>query len=590
MSKKDFNEGAKLGLRLSEDIIKGNIEVNQKIIELAKKLELNIDDFKNLINNIIDTQEEIEIEKLFGIVKIYNLLDLEKDEKIILFQILNEIGKKYEPNEFQKKFKLNLLKYLNIIPDEILEENKIGNFRNILENFENAKALKIIYQTVCEYLYLDKYIFLEDYENILSYFYYDLYFKQNIETKIELKVKLFGIEILYEQFQIEINENNDKLKNVEENISLYEEEKENMEISEGCAHIFFGDTQKNGNYYYIETSSFLVYLSFNKILYLKKNENKSKELKYNDILYFNVENNLYYFNLNNQEEKLIFNIKEELLKEKKQLDKEYFSENNELEITNLSVEKEILLYRLSIPYSISNLFFYDLESKENKVIAISELRYINFNEYFLKNGYLYFISKENIEESFQLTSILPEISSDSEKFSIKQYKLNSNLEPVYVFDSFIKNTNYLLDSSIEILKTFLYGDNIVVIAKEVPDNIIESSSCIKYLINLKNSQMKNFKIANRIEQVEHYKNLLIYNNISKEFKIQKFDIISNKISVLIEKYGELKDSDYIDDGNWFEYQVSKFADPEFYEFPKEYRRIGKWIFDEINNKIIDIEN
>ena len=613
MSKKDFNEGTKLGIRLSEDIIKGNIEANKKIIELAEKLGLNIDNLKNLINKIKDTQEEIEIEKLFGIVKIYNLLDLEKDEKIILFQILNEIGKKYEPNEFQKKFKLNLLKYLNIIPDEVLEENKIGNFRNILENFENAKALKIIYQTICEYLYLDKYILLEDYENILSYFYYDQYFKQNIETKIELKVKLFGIEILYEQFQIEANKNNDKLKNVEENISLYEEEKkENMEISEGCVHIFFGDTQKNGNYHYIETSSFLVYLSFNKILYLKKNENKSKELRsktlnslnildiyslfskkkiasYNDILYFNVENNLYYFNLNNQEEKLIFNIKEELLKEKKRLDKEYFSENNELEITNLSVEKEILLYRLSIPDSISNLFFYDLESKENKVIAISELRYINFNEYFLKNGYLYFISKENIEEIFQLTSILPKISSDSEKFSIKQYKLNSNLEPVYVFDSFIKNTNYLLDSSIEILKTFLYGDNIVVIVKEVPDNIIESSSCIKYLINLKNSEIKNFKITNRIEQVEHYKNLLIYNNISKEFKIQKFDIISNKISDLIEKYGELKDSDYFDDGNWFEYQVGKFTNPELYEFPKEYRRIGKWIFDEINNRIIDIE-
>lgn len=613
MSKKDFNEGTKLGIRLSEDIIKGNIEANKKIIELAEKLGLNIDNLKNLINKIKDTQEEIEIEKLFGIVKIYNLLDLEKDEKIILFQILNEIGKKYEPNEFQKKFKLNLLKYLNIIPDEVLEENKIGNFRNILENFENAKALKIIYQTICEYLYLDKYILLEDYENILSYFYYDQYFKQNIETKIELKVKLFGIEILYEQFQIEANKNNDKLKNVEENISLYEEEKkENMEISEGCVHIFFGDTQKNGNYHYIETSSFLVYLSFNKILYLKKNENKSKVLRsktlnslnildiyslfskkkitsYNDILYFNVENNLYYFNLNNQEEKLIFNIKEELLKEKKRLDKEYFSENNELEITNLSVEKEILLYRLSIPYSISNLFFYDLESKENKVIAISELRYINFNEYFLKNGYLYFISKENIEEIFQLTSILPKISSDSEKFSIKQYKLNSNLEPVYVFDSFIKNTNYLLDSSIEILKTFLYGDNIVVIVKEVPDNIIESSSCIKYLINLKNNEIKKFKITNRIEQVEHYKNLLIYNNISKEFKIQKFDIISNKISDLIEKYGELKDSDYFDDENWFEYQVGKFTDPELYEFPKEYRRIDKWIFDEINNKIIDIE-
>lgn len=106
---------------------------------------------------------------------------------------------------------------------------------------------------------------------------------------------------------------------------------------------------------------------------------------------------------------------------------------------------------------------------------------------------------------------------------------------------------------------------------------------------MKNGEIKNFKIANKIEQVEHYKNLLIYNNISKGFKIQKFDIISNKISDLIEKYGELKDANYINDGNWFEYQVDKFSDPELYEFSKEYRRIGKWIFDEINNKIIDIE-
>ena len=605
MSKTDFNEGVKLKLRLSEDIIKNNIEGNKKIFELTKKLGLNIDNIKNLIDNIKDTQEEIEIEKLFGIVKIYNLLDLEKEEKIILFQILNEIGKKHDPNEFQKKFKLNLLKYLNIIPDEILEENKIGNFRNILENFENARALKIIYQTVCEYLYLDKHISLEEYENILSIFYYDQYFKENIKAKIELKVKLFEIEILYKQFLVEANTNNDKEKNKEEDICLYEkEENENIEMSEDCAHIFFGDTQKNGAYY-IETSSFIVYLSFNEILYLKKNENKSKKLKseilnssnisniyslfikkkiasYNDILYFNVENNLYYFNLNKQEERLIFNIK-------KELDQKYFSENTKLEITNLSVEKEILLYSLNIPSSVSNLFLYDLERKNNNSIEISELKDVNFNEYFLKNGYLYFISKETIKEIFQPISILPKISSNSEKFSIKKYKLNSKLEPINIFDSFIKNTNYTLDSSIEILKIFFYNDNIVIIAKEKPENIIESPSCVKYLINLKNGEIKNFKFANRIEQVEYYKNLLIYNNISKEFKIQKFDIISNKISDLIEKYGELKDANYINDGNWFEYQVDKFSDPELYEFSKEYRRIGKWIFDEINNKIIDIE-
>ena len=605
MSKTDFNEGVKLKLRLSEDIIKNNIEGNKKIFEVAKKLGLNIDNIKNLIDNIKDTQEEIEIEKLFGIVKIHNLSDLEKEQKIILFQILNKIDEESIPNRYQQKFRLNLLKLFAITADETLQKNKINNFEYILENIEKKKDERLIYKLICEYLYLDEYSSLDDYEDILSIFLYAHQFKETIETEIELKVKLFGIEILYSQFLTEVNINNNKEKNEEEHICLYEkEENENMEINEDCAHIFFGDTQKNSTYY-IETSNFIVYLSFNEIFYLKKNENKSKKLKseilnssnisniyslfikkkiasYNDILYFNVENNLYYFNLNTQEEKLIFNIKD-------QLNKEYFPENSELEITNLSVEKEILLYRLSTPYSISNLFFYDLDSKKNNTIKISELRRINFNEYFLKNGYLYFISKENIEEFFQPFSFLPKISSDSEKFSIKKYKLNTNLKPINIFDSFLKNTNYALNSSIEILKIFFYNDNIVIIAKEEPDNIVESPSYIKYLINLKNGEIKNFKIANKIEQVEHYKNLLIYNNISKEFKIQKFDIISNKISDLIEKYGELKDANYINDGNWFEYQVDKFSDPELYEFSKEYRRIGKWIFDEINNKIIDIE-
>ena len=368
MSKTDFNEGVKLKLRLSEDIIKNNIEENKKIFELTKKLGLNIDNIKNLIDNIKDTQEEIEIEKLFGIVKIHNLSDLEKEQKIILFQILNKIDEESIPNRYQQKFRLNLLKLFAITADETLQKNKINNFEYILENIEKKKDERLIYKLICEYLYLDEYSSLDDYEDILSIFLYAHQFKETIETEIELKVKLFGIEILYSQFLTEVNINNNKEKNEEEHICLYEkEENENMEISEDCAHIFFGDTQKNSTYY-IETSNFIVYLSFNEIFYLKKNENKSKKLKseilnssnisniyslfikkkiasYNDILYFNVENNLYYFNLNTQEEKLIFNIKD-------QLNKEYFPENSELEITNLSVEKEILLYSLSIPSSI----------------------------------------------------------------------------------------------------------------------------------------------------------------------------------------------------------------------------------------------
>lgn len=37
MSKKDFNKGAKLGIKLSEDIVKSNTESIKKINETIKK-------------------------------------------------------------------------------------------------------------------------------------------------------------------------------------------------------------------------------------------------------------------------------------------------------------------------------------------------------------------------------------------------------------------------------------------------------------------------------------------------------------------------------------------------------------------------
>ena len=49
MSKKDFNEGVKLKLRLFEDVIKDGTEANKKVIELAEKLELNIDNLKLIV-------------------------------------------------------------------------------------------------------------------------------------------------------------------------------------------------------------------------------------------------------------------------------------------------------------------------------------------------------------------------------------------------------------------------------------------------------------------------------------------------------------------------------------------------------------
>ena len=69
MSKKDFNKGTKLGIKLSEDIVKSNTESIKKINETIQEIGNNTYNIKKLINSVIKTQEENDIEKLFGIVK-----------------------------------------------------------------------------------------------------------------------------------------------------------------------------------------------------------------------------------------------------------------------------------------------------------------------------------------------------------------------------------------------------------------------------------------------------------------------------------------------------------------------------------------
>ena len=61
MSKKDFNKGAKLGIKLSEDIVKSNTESIKKINETIKKINSNTDNIQNIINTVIRTQEENDI-------------------------------------------------------------------------------------------------------------------------------------------------------------------------------------------------------------------------------------------------------------------------------------------------------------------------------------------------------------------------------------------------------------------------------------------------------------------------------------------------------------------------------------------------
>ena len=478
MSKKDFNKGIKLGLRLSEDIIKGNSEEIKKIYETIEKIGDNTDNIKNIINAVIKTQEENDIEKLFGIVEKLDSIDLEKEEKIILFQILNEIGKIYEPNENQKTFKLNLLRYLGISVNETLEENKINNFKVILENIEK-KEEKIIYKLICEYLYLDEFNSLDDHKDILSMFHYAYYFKENIEAEIELKVLLFGIEILYEQFidfqKLNILDNNSN--------SL---KKENIEVSEDCAGIFFKDTLKQDNNYYIETSNFIVYPIDNKIIALNKVNLKKFEIlqslsidntislfedkkiaSFNNTLYIIEKDNLYYYNLNEFEVILLLNIQEELA------NKDYFYDNSKYEAKHILVEDEKIIYK------VKDLFCYNLKSKENNIIKEKEISKLNFGNYLLNEQFIYFISKKDILENSTIIN-----------FSLKKYNLNSKMTTTIV-------DSLEMDSSMKILNFSLFEDYLVITCG---DN--EKKERVSVSLQPLSASLKDFKKSSNSKNIK----------------------------------------------------------------------------------------
>jgi hypothetical protein len=618
MSKKDFNKGIKLGLRLSEDIIKGNSEEIKKIYETIEKIGDNTDNIKNIINAVIKTQEENDIEKLFGIVEKLDSIDLEKEEKIILFQILNEIGKIYEPNENQKTFKLNLLRYLGISVNETLEENKINNFKVILENIEK-KEEKIIYKLICEYLYLDEFNSLDDHKDILSMFHYAYYFKENIEAEIELKVLLFGIEILYEQFidfqKLNILDNNSN--------SL---KKENIEVSEDCAGIFFKDTLKQDDNYYIETSNFIVYPIDNKIIALNKVNLKKFEIlqslsidntislfedkkiaSFNNTLYIIEKDNLYYYNLDEFEVILLLNIQEELS------NKDYFYDNSKYEAKHILVEDEKIIYK------VKDLFCYNLKSKENNIIKEKEISKLNFGNYLLNEQFIYFISKKDILENSTIIN-----------FSLKKYNLNSKMTTTIV-------DSLEMDSSMKILNFSLFEDYLVItcgdnekkervsvslqpLSASLKDfkkssnskNIKKESmkyigNIRKYTINLKNEEIKSFDFTDIPERVELYKDSLIFfvnNNYFSQVnnEIKKNNIFSDN-SLIINSNSSNSSLEFEDifrnifgGRNGFEsfsdsensIKNSKKEDISYKNFSK-FKRIGKWIFDEINNRIIDIE-
>ena len=198
------------------------------------------------------------------------------------------------------------------------------------------------------------------------------------------------------------------------------------------------------------------------------------------------------------------------------------------------------------------------------------------------NNFVYFICENIITE----TSFWKE-KSYSNYFLIKLNLLSGIVTKV--INSFTKQKFSML-SWVNILN-FYYYNNYITIVYEKEESLSLTSNSIKnyekWVINLNNNNTYSYIFLNRILQVEQYKDYLIYNNLSKNFILQKHNFLSDKKSVLTMGYGKKSDFDLYD--NSIINSLDRIFDSEFYEEPEEYKRIGKWIFDEINSRIIDIE-
>lgn len=574
-NKKSSNEGIKIGIRLSEEIVRKDTDALSKIHEKFEKMIGDTRELKESVEEVIKNQENFEIEKLFGIIKTLSPNDLEKEEKIILLQILVDISKRYGSNSAQKEFLKNLILYFGINLEDSLKEN---DFKSTIDNIDSKKVEKIMYKIIKEYLYLenDNNNYGNKYDEYLSLFVNGVVDNKNIENEIELKVVIFGKEILYQQFsKYSYNFEKNKKKNrkeEKENWYLDKEKKENIEISRECAELYFGRKLYN----YIESNNHIIYFENRKLFSINKKSleednifknleieeeifSKKQICSYNDIIYLVYNHKLLFYNLEEKKEGIICNIEKETYENFEKQIVEY-------EIKNISVDKTKFIY------GNSNLKIYDFETKETiEVKNLDNNDVSSYEKYLIYNSNLYFLYDEIVDFKF-INKVLVKFSLIS-NFCTKISK--ETLEKTKLFD---------VNNAIEVRKIGIYKNYMYVIFSGISENDIRTFRYID--LDNGNVYLQIFWL-DRFYQIEQYNQYLIYNNASKNFSILKHDFLTNKKEILLKNYGKIEKLDIM--GNFFLNAVDQMLNPEMYQSPETYLRIGKWIWDNKNNRIVSIE-
>ena len=554
-NKKSFNEGMKSGIRLSEEIVKRDTGAINKLYEILKNITGDTRELKETFEEVIKSLENLEIEKLFGIVKTSSPNDLEEEEKIILLQILVDISKRYGGNSNQKEFLRNLTLYFEINFEDLLKEN---NFKKAIDNIDSKKSEKIMYKIIKEYLYLENNTnnYGNKYDEYLSLFACGVKDNGSIENEIEFKVDIFGEEILYQQFsKYSYDFENIKKNNlVEEEINIKEyyietEEKEKKEITKEIFELYLKDYNDNtakNKYYeivsydiYVETTNFIVYPKNDKLISLNKETKEKTDIvlnfemtkeyitgelfgskkitSYNDILYIISEDNEIYFH----------NI--------------YINKSGKIEVPkseyekfNIKVDKNILCYldnysNIFLMDTQKNYKHFNIEEKSNKCHDYSKKFFSLGKEYSVKYKTENYTCKSIEKTDF---FIIKEkniyfLSANDKKWKLKRFNVETEFMEDYLLEFDKKDW---FNNEYKIFRMGEYLSNIYLIFYMDEGDTVDVTH-----INLKIKKIKNVVFGIResifwnIKQIETYNDFLIMCDMKKEkVLIHNFKLIDDE--------------------------------------------------------------
>lgn len=551
MCKKDYNSGVKKGLKLSEDIVRRDTRAIEYLSEKVEKLPIALQGIKDVVEQLNSDIKDIQVEKIFGVVKTLDVKDLEYEERVLLLKILSHISMKYPANENQKRFSSRLRMYLEVNANDVLTNEFDGN--GLTDMIDSISVHKIMYQTVKEYLYLRSNTndYADDFDEILGCFSKDVD-KKTTETLIDIKVCLFGIEGLYEQFSAEAEEELDMSY-------LDISQKKYIDISKECATVYFKGATERKNNLYCESSSYVIFAEKDSIVYVHKGtalkktmiENvanvsdmfKDKQITaYQDMIFFVIRNDVFYYNLETEKSGLAIRLPE------------MYNDDGELiPIRNVCLADKKFIY------GNGKLYVYDLETGEN-VVAKDEdgSSLYSGTNYILIGDYIYFLS--------DYISIKKQFKSGKRvfKYGLKNGFGSAASEPF----AMKKVTEYWTN-----VFYFCATEKYVCVVMEYQFTTSMDRTgfdCVYVDITKDEGEAKPFYMWNSfIYQINSYKNNLVYINASKEYSIISHDFISDKKKTLVKKYGSDEKVSFSD---------KLWLGKANYQHPKEYIIMGKWLW------------